>query len=160
MKRMIAFAALLLVTVAGYAQAERNSYKKYSDEENVSAVYISPAMFKMMGRIPSMNLGDGDKDITPVIRSLSGMYLIDSENREVSEKLKADVQKMVRSGEFELMMEVKDSGETVNVFTSGKGDNLTGFVLLSSDGPDCTFISLSGNMSRKKLEEIISKGIN
>lgn len=160
MKRMIAFAALLLVTVAGYAQAERNIYKKYSDEENVSAVYISPAMFKMMGRIPSMNLGDGDKDITPVIRSLSGMYLIDSENREVSEKLKADVQKMVRSSEFELMMEVKDSGETVNVFTSGKGDNLTGFVLLSSDGPDCTFISLSGNMSRKKLEEIISKGIN
>lgn len=160
MKRIIAIAALLLLACTVNAQSAKNIYKRYSDEKDVSAVYISPLMFKLIGKIPNMKLGEGDTDLTPIIRSLSGMYLIESENREVSAKLKDDVTKMVKSGEYELMMEVKDSGETVNVFTSGKGDNLSDFLLLSFEGEECTFINLNGNMSRSKLEELLAKAID
>ena len=46
MKKIFAIAAAMLVTVSAFAQDGKSIYKKYSDAENVSAVYISPAMFR------------------------------------------------------------------------------------------------------------------
>ena len=42
MKRILTVAALLLVTITSFAQTGRNIYEKYSDNDGVSAVYISP----------------------------------------------------------------------------------------------------------------------
>ena len=52
MKRIIILAALLLTTIASFAQNGKSIYQKYSEAEGVSAVYISPAMFKLIGKIP------------------------------------------------------------------------------------------------------------
>ena len=83
---------MLLVSITSFAQSGEALYRKYSDEPGVSGVYISPAMFRMIGRLPAMNINDDDVDITPIIRSLSGFYLINSENPEVNEALRAEMQ--------------------------------------------------------------------
>ena len=69
MKKIFAIAAAMLVTVSAFAQDGKSIYKKYSDAENVSAVYISPAMFRMMGKIPDMEVGASEMNLTPVIKS-------------------------------------------------------------------------------------------
>ena len=56
MKKIIVFAALLLSFICASAQDGKHIYMKYSDEPNVSAVYVSPAMFRLIGRIPEHNL--------------------------------------------------------------------------------------------------------
>ena len=78
MKKIFAIAAAMLITVSAFAQDGKSIYKKYSDAENVSAVYISPAMFRMMGKIPEMEVGDSEMNLTPVVKSLTGLYLISS----------------------------------------------------------------------------------
>ena len=59
MKRIAAFAAaLFLLTTGAWAQDGKGIYNKYSDNEDVSAVYISSSMFKLMGnKVPNMDLG-------------------------------------------------------------------------------------------------------
>ena len=94
MKKIFAIAAAMLVTVSALAQDGKSIYKKYSDAENVSAVYISPAMFRMMGKIPDMEVGDSDMNLTPVIKSLTGLYLVSSENGSINAKLKADAESL------------------------------------------------------------------
>ena len=47
MKRIIIIATLLLASISAFAQSGKSIYQKYSDAENVSAVYISSAMFRM-----------------------------------------------------------------------------------------------------------------
>ena len=98
MKKIFAIAAAMLVTVSALAQDGKSIYKKYSDAENVSAVYISPAMFRMMGKIPDMEVCDSDMNLTPVIKSLTGLYLVSSENGSINAKLKADEESFVKSG--------------------------------------------------------------
>ncbi|MBR2063830.1 MAG: DUF4252 domain-containing protein, partial [Bacteroidales bacterium] len=47
MKKIMTIAFVLLFSVGAYAQEGKRLYNKYSDTEGVSAVYISPAMFKL-----------------------------------------------------------------------------------------------------------------
>ena len=54
MKNIIVFIAALLLSLSAAAQNGKSIYQKYSDAENVSAVYVSPAMFRMIGRIPDL----------------------------------------------------------------------------------------------------------
>lgn len=157
MKHIIAIIAALLLSASMFAQNGRNIYNKYSEAQNVSAVYISPAMFRLMGKIPSVKVDGGDVDFTSIVKSLTGFYLIDSENQTINSSIRADVEKFVKSGSYEMLMEVKDEGEIVHFYTVGNGDTITSFIMLAHEAGECTFICMDGEMKRDKLEEIIAK---
>ena len=74
MKKLYMLAVLLLIAVGASAQEGRNIYNKYSGNKGVSAVYISPSMFKLIGKLPELQveMGEGEMmDIAPLIRSFS-----------------------------------------------------------------------------------------
>lgn len=160
MKKILAIAAAMLLTLSAFAQNGKSIYNKYSDAKNVSAVYVSPAMFRLMGKLPDMAISGDNVNLTQLVKSLEGLYLIDSENKDINADMKRDVEKFVRSGNYEVLMEVKDDGEVVHIYTTGKGDDLTGFVFLADDGKECTFICLDGKMSRRLLEDAIAEAMN
>lgn len=157
MKRLITLSAALLLTLCAFAQNGRSIYQKYSDEENVSAVYISPAMFRLIGRIPEVNTGDGEVNFSPIIRSLSGMYILNSENESINGKLRAEAERFIKSGKYEMLMEAKDSGETVRMYTVGSEKTVEGFVMLAAEAASVTFICLDGQMPRDEFELLMAK---
>ena len=157
MKRIAIIAALLLASIFSFAQTGRSIYQKYSDAEGVSAVYISPAMFRLIGKIPDLHVEGEDVNLAPIIQSLSGLYLIDSENPKVNAELKAEAAKFINAGNYELLMEAKDSGEIVRMYTMGTETLVNGFVMIAEDGGESTFIYLDGKMNREDLENIIAE---
>lgn len=161
MKKLIVIAAAILLTFSAFAQDSRSIYNKFSDEPGVSAVYISPSMFKMIGKIPSIELGDNEKmDITPIIKSLKGFYLLSSSNRDVKERMSADVKKFINSGKFELMMEAKDSGDAVRIYTTGNDNIIESFVMMATDNSETTFISMDGLINRSDFEKLIGAAMD
>lgn len=156
MKRIIALAATLLLTLSAFAQNGKAIYQKYSDAEGVSAVYISPAMFRMIGRIPDLETGDGKVNLTPVIRSLTGMYIINSGNQDINGTLRSEVERFISSGRYELLMEAKDSGETVRMYTVGTEKLISGFVMLAAQAEEVSFICLDGEMPREQFETLVA----
>lgn len=157
MKRIAVVAAIMLLSVSAFAQNGRSIYKKYSEADDVSAVYISPSMFRLMGKIPSVELDGDNVDFTSIVKSLTGFYLIDSDNAAINSKIRDEVDRFVKSGNYEMLMEVKDKGETVHFYTVGKGDTITSFVMLAYETGSCTFICMDGSMQKGKLEDIIAK---
>ncbi|MBR4978867.1 MAG: DUF4252 domain-containing protein, partial [Bacteroidales bacterium] len=99
MKKLYMLAVLLLVAVGASAQEGRNIYNKYSGNKGVSAVYISPSMFKLIGKLPELQveMGEGETmDIAPLIRSFSGFYMLDiSNSASAAASLAADIKTMV-----------------------------------------------------------------
>lgn len=156
MKKSIIIAAVLLLSFTALAQDGRSIYNKYSDYEDVSAVYISPSMFKLIGKIPELPVGDSGVDISPIINSLSGFYLLDSENPSINRSLQADAEKFVKNGTYDLLMEIKDSGEKVKIFTCGNDKVINSLVMTSFDDNECVFIAISGEILRSELEKIIA----
>ena len=157
MKRIVFLFAALLLTVSAFAQNGKTIYQKYSDAENVSAVYISPAMFRLMGQIPDMEVGEDKVNLSPIIRSLTGLYVLDSENPSINGSLRADAERYIKSGRYELLMEVKDSGETVHIYTVGNEKVIEGFVMLAAQSDEVTFICLDGQMPRKEFEDLMAR---
>lgn len=157
MKRIVIIAALLLTTIVSFAQNGKSIYQKYSAAEGVSAVYISPAMFRLIGKIPDLTVEGENVNLAPIIQSLSGLYLIDSENPLINASLKTDAEMFVQSGRYELLMEAKESGEVVRMYTDGTETIVNGFVMIADEGNETTFIYLDGKMNREDLEKLIAE---
>jgi len=157
MKRLYILLVLITMSVAAFAQDGKTLYNKYSDLEGVEAVYISPAMFRLIGKLPEMQVGDGDVDIAPAINSMRGFYLLHAEKSKTADNLYADVKKRLDREDFELLMEAKDSGETVRFYTSGDEKTVRTFIMLAREPGETTFISIDGEMSREELEAMIAK---
>lgn len=150
-------AFLLLTTITALAQDGRSIYNKYSDEKDVSCVYISPAMFRMIGKVPDMDVNGNNVNLSSIIKTMSGLYVIDSKNQKINSSLIGDIDRFISKGDYEMLMEAKDDGETVRIYTVGDEKTVTSFVLLSREADESTFICLEGNMSRQELEKAISE---
>lgn len=157
MKRLFFLAAMLLLTISSFAQDGKSIYQKYSDSEDISAVYVSPAMFKLIGRLPDIEMNSGEVNFYPIIKSLTGLYIINSSNKNINAQLYADVEKFIKSGRYELLMEAKDSGEAVRMYTVGNDAVVNSFVMVAKDGEETTFICIDGNMNRTDLEKLLAE---
>lgn len=158
MKRItLLVAALFMLTANICAQDSKGIYNKYSDNDEVSAVYISAAMFKLMGKVPNMDVGNGSMNIGPIIKNLDCMYILDCDDPDVSANIKSDVNKYISKYKFELLMEIKDRGEVVRIYTSGNEKTVTQFVMTAAEADAYTLICLDGTMSRADLEKMIAK---
>ena len=160
MKKIIAISVMLLIAVGAFAQEGKRLYNKYSDQEGVSAVYISPAMFKLMGQLPDINVetADGKKmDMAPLVRSFSGFYMLSFEKKSAaSAELYKEVTSLVNKGNFELMMEVKDDGSTIRMYTLGDEKVVSSFVCIINEEDETMFFSLEGSMNRSDIEKLIA----
>jgi len=157
MKQLYILAAMLLVSVSAAAQDGRSLYNKYSDNANVEAVYISPAMFRLIGKIPDMEVEDGSVNLGPIIKSLSGLYILSIKEDRIAEELADDVNRFIKKGQYELLMEAKDNGEVMRMYTVGDDFVVNSFVMLARQGDEVDFICLDGTMPRDQLEALIAE---
>ena len=114
-------------------------------------------MFRLMGRIPDVETGEGKVNFSTIIRSLSGMYILNSENPAINDNLRGEAEKFIKSGHYELLMEAKDSGETVRMYTVGTEKVINGFVMLAAEAAEVTFICLDGQMPRDDFEKLVAE---
>lgn len=163
MKRTITImAAILLSLTALSAQTiQEDIYRRYSDAPGVSAVYISPTMFGMINKIPSISVDDNETDISGIVTSLEGMYILDIEDPVLAGKLEAEVNSYISKGRYQLLMEAKDSEDATRMYISLKDPDTIGeFVLISAekgDKPSTSYISFVGNIPREEFVKSISE---
>jgi len=160
MKKLIIIIASLFVAFSAFGQSAKDIYNKYSDLPEVSAVYISPAMFRMIGKLPNVTMENGegeDLDLSPIIQKLNGFYLLEIENGKKADLLFADVKKLMGNKKFEILFEAKEDGEVTRLYTAGNEKLVNSLVLTTKEEDSMTFIILEGNMDRAELENILAQ---
>ena len=157
MKKFYMLVAMLLLSVSAFAQDGRSLYNKYSDYENVEAVYISPAMFRLIGKIPDIEMQDESVNLGPIIKSLSGLYILSISDERLAADLADDVNRFIKKGQYELLMEAKDNGEVMRMYTVGDDFVVNSFVMIAREGDEVNFICLDGTMPRDQLENLIAE---
>ena len=161
MKKILIIIAFLLLAMEAFGQSAKDLYNKYSDLNGVSAVYVSPAMFRMIGKLPDMDMESesGEKvNLTPIVKNLSGFYLLEVDNNTTAaDHLYAEVQSLLGKKKFELLFEAKDDGEVTRLFTSGSDKTVSALILTTRDAESFTFMRLEGNMDREQLENILAE---
>ena len=156
---------IFLTLIAGFtallasAQDYKSIYQKYSDDDRVTAVYISPAMFKMIGKIPEIRIEESDVDLSPMIKSMTGFYMLQTEDTSLAEKISKDVVKIVGGNKYETLMEVKDKGQKINILSLGDDEFIKSLLLTVLDSEETVFIGIDGLMKRDDVENAVSSAI-
>ena len=156
MKRFLLVFSAILLASSIFAQSNNSIYNKYSGKQGVSSVYISPSMFKMMKSLPEVEIYD-DKDVhfEQIIKSFEGMYVIEVENIALVKSMISDVESMIVKGNLELLMEVKESDETVRIYVEKEGDMFKKFIMLEREDDSATFISIDAQMPQEAVAELL-----
>ncbi len=157
MKQLYILVAMLLLSITAAAQDGRSLYNEYSDYENVEAVYISPAMFRLIGKIPDVEMNDESVNLGPIIKSLSGLYILSIKEGPVAQDLAGDVNRFINKGQYELLMEAKDNGEVMRMYTVGDDFVVNSFVMLAREADEVNFICIDGTIPRDQLETLIAE---
>ena len=78
-----------------------------------------------------------------------------TEDKDLADKIFKDVSKVVNGHKFETLMEVRDKGERVNVFSLGDKNFLKSLLFTAFQGNETTFISIDGLIKRDDVENAI-----
>ena len=157
MKKIIIIALAFIISMASAAaqNSKKQIYIDYSGKPGVSAVYISPAMFKLMKSVPDIEINDQDVNFSRFIRTLEGMYILNIEEPEMASQLVRDVEKELINGRHELLMEAVEGSETTRIYVVEKDSIISDLVLLARDGSSTSYISITGQMPLEEISKMI-----
>ena len=157
MKKIIIL--LLAFAVSMVSSAAQNSKKKiyseYSGKPGVSAVYISPAMFKLMKSVPDIEINSQEVNFSRFIRTLEGMYILNTSDQDIASRLAKDVESELRYGKHELLMEAIEENQTTRIYIVQNDSIVSDLILLSRDGHSTSYISITGEMPLDELSKMI-----
>lgn len=158
MKKLM-ISALLLISAAISVQAQDWSdiYSRYSGKDGVSAVYISPAMFKLMQKLPEVQVEAEEVDLTGIIRTFNGMYILDIEDAETAGKLSGEIREKFDGKKYELLMEAKDGPEEMKIFIVSKGDIVTDLIMFTTEKTSASLIAITGEIPYSELQKLIAE---
>ncbi len=156
MKKILMLLAAVLTLAQSFAETGRDVYLRYSDKESVAAVYISPVMFRLIGKLPDIEVSDDDINLSPILQSLKGFYLLSCEDEQTARQLKADVNRLMDKGKYEMLMSVKEDGEKVEIYIVSDGKEVSSLIMTVSEDDECVFMSIDGKMAQKDLEKLLA----
>lgn len=145
---------LLLLSVAMTTLSAQNKlYQKFFEHKDVTSVYISKTMLKMMS---SVDIKTNDVDISKIASKLDGIYILTTENPTIANEMKQDTKSIQNDKLYEPLMQVREDKSRVTFYikkNSDKSELIKEMLILVDDAPQFVMIQLSGNMT---LEDIAS----
>ena len=115
--KQIIIKTLLGITVALCsltANAQVKAFEKYADAKNVTYVYISKYMLGMAGKNATPSVPG--VDIKTLAGKLTGIQIINTENKAAQAKLKNDVKGIISRDKYELLMQMNEDDSRVNIY--------------------------------------------
>ena len=96
------------------ANAQVKAFEKYADAKNVTYVYISKYMLSMAGKNATPSVPG--VDIKTLAGKLTGIQIINTENKAAQAKLKNDVKGIISRDKYELLMQMNEDDSKVNIY--------------------------------------------
>ena len=145
------------------SKANANSlYSKWAEKDGVTATYISRSMFKMIRKIPQIQLYK-PVDLTPVIKNLDGLYMLEFnrlKRNTADGGLSKDIQAVLKG--HEKLMERREGELVTRLFMATDGKTVSSFVMTRMDvGANFgQFVCIEGAIPQSEFEKVIAEGIN
>ncbi len=153
MKRLLFSLALLsAVCQASMAQSVSSIFRDFKNVESVDYISISPMMMKL-GR---MFIDDGqDAEMAKKVKSVRIMDFEDSP-ASVKKQFRKKVARLDLS-DYEVMVKVRENGETVRVLVRSKDDIVTEIVMICSGKETCTLVQIGCKIGREDLAGLVEE---
>ncbi|MBQ6433457.1 MAG: DUF4252 domain-containing protein [Bacteroidaceae bacterium] len=151
MKRFIIALALLVSTVASFAQREFINH--FGNVDGITSIYVSKTMIRLLPKLDA-----GNMDLKKISQKLESVQILTSESTKAASRLRKGCQELFKRDSYEPLMEVKESGKdsaTIYLRELGKGRN--SYVIFAGDDADLSVIVITGTISVEDIQSITEK---
>lgn len=154
MKRFITI-IILISTVIFSANAQNALYKKYEKSNSVTRVYISQMMLELT-KSANLQMDDDVSDIIDSFDSVTGFYLLETDDPTIMPDLKKDFMKEVNAKKLELLMEVNDD-DRVLFYTRKEGNYFADvYMIVEEENEEIVVIMVSGKLSQQNINRLLN----
>mgnify|MGYP003477932947 FL=1 len=154
MKRFITI-IFLISTVIFSANAQNALYKKYEKSKSVTRVYISQMMLELT-KSANLQMDDDVSDIIDSFDSVTGFYLLETDDPTLMPALKEDFMKEVNAKKLELLMEVNDD-DSVLFYTRKEGNYFADvYMIVEEENEEIVVIMVSGKLSQQNINRLLN----
>ena len=154
MKRFITI-IILISTVIFSANAQNALYKKYEKSKSVTRVYISQTMLELT-KSANLQMDDDVSDIIDSFDSVTGFYLLETDDPTLMPALKEDFMKEVNAKKLELLMEVNDD-DSILFYTRKEGNYFADvYMIVEEENEEIVVIMVSGKISQQNINRLLN----
>lgn len=154
MKRFITI-IILISTIIFSANAQNALYKKYEKSNSVTRVYISQTMLELT-KSANLQMDDDVSDIIDSFDSVTGFYLLETDDPTLMPALKKDFMKEVNAKKLELLMEVNDD-DRVLFYTRKEGNYFADvYMIVEDENDEIVVIMVSGKLSQQNINRLLN----
>lgn len=153
MKRiiMVVVTAIILLLTGAKAQSLDRFFNKYDNDSRFESVSVSKFLINLA--LFSKDLKPQDRELLANLHKIKILTTSDITNQAFVEKITADLNKVLDSGNYENLLEVRDKGEHVNIYTRMNGENYTDLLIAVKDKGEVSLVWLNGKLS----QDIVNK---
>jgi hypothetical protein len=127
-------------------------FEKYENENNVTVVSISKAMFNL---IPN-NIQTDKVNLKNLSSKIESLLLISSDKPEMRKKMSDDFKLFIdRNQNYEELMRVKDNKSLVTFHAIKKGERISELIMLVNEDKNFVAIRIAGNFLLEEIQQII-----
>lgn len=135
---------IMVVLCSLTANAQVKAFEKYADMKNVTYVYISKYMLAMAGKNATPSVPG--VDTRTLAGKLTGIQIINTENKAAKTKLKSDVKAILAKGKYELLMQMNEDDSKVNIYHC-IAKQQSAVVMQIEDNEELTLMIFSGKFT-------------
>lgn len=133
------------------AQAQKNPFDKFSDYEDVTYIFISEAMLKLVGTTAIPNI-DGI-DINEIGSKLKSIQIITSE-KHTKNSLKSEAMSIIKKDSYEKLIQVSEKDNKVDIyFKDGKKNSI--IVMVNDEKDDTVLIVFFGEFGMANIAKML-----
>lgn len=149
---------IILMSIAcAHASAQKELFEKFEDAKNVESVYISKAMFELVG---AKKIGDMSVNNIPIgdkISKIDHLYILSSKDAKMATGLAEAFATYYKEGKFEELMRVKNDGQKTTIYMRQLKNKMNELGLFSTGDGSARIISLVGMLTIEDIKDVVGK---
>jgi hypothetical protein len=152
MKKLAVLLAIILVPVLAMAQVSTidKLIDKYSGQDGVTVVNISPELFQIMSGLNIEDVADVDFPLD----KLTAVKVLAIDSKEVLQgaDFYAEVTEDLNTSEYAEVISVKDGDEDVKMWLKADGNQIKEFLLVVSSPDEGVVVYIAGDFNMSDIE--------
>lgn len=151
MKRFYIFVVLTLCLFVN-AFSQDDFFKKFADREDITSVYISKSMLRLMPNVQADGI-----DVGSVASKLDNIQILSCEKQEVVPLIRQELKYISPKNGYEELMKVNDEGEHTVIYLKETPGHSKEYILLCDEKKELTVVILKGSLSLSDIQGIIKQ---
>ncbi|HLF33407.1 MAG TPA: DUF4252 domain-containing protein [Cyclobacteriaceae bacterium] len=152
---MRSLVSVLFIMIAFKGIAQENVitelFREYEGQENFTTIYITSKMFEMIAQIPEQ---EDEEDLLNVIRKLTGVRVLSTDNYEDAGDLYQKAYKLLPGHGFEELMIVKENDKETKFLVRQNREVISELIMLSGGRESFSIISITGDLRLKDISRL------